>query len=53
MRCIPHRRIDDFGMEGRVLVGDVGVERYARIIAVFEIHLPNGFAASSGAVGLQ
>ncbi len=50
MRRIPHCCVDDFGMEGGVLVGNVIIERHAGIIAVFEIHLSNGFAASSGAI---
>ena len=33
MRRIPHCCVDDFGMEGGVLVGDVSIERHAGIIA--------------------
>ncbi len=40
MRCIPHRGIDDFGMEAGVLVGHVGIKRHARIIAVLRFTCP-------------
>ena len=53
MRCIPHRGIDDFGVEGGILIGHVGIKRHAGIIAVFEIHLSGGCATSSGAIALS
>jgi hypothetical protein len=37
MRRIPHCCVDDFGMEGGVLVGNVSIERHAGIIQVIEI----------------
>ena len=49
MRRIPGIRGDDLGIEGRVLVGDVGVEEYARLIAVAEIDLPGLLSAPAGA----
>lgn len=44
--------IDDLGMEGRVLIGDVRVESDSKLIAVFQIHLAGCFAAAAGAEAL-
>ena len=40
MRRIAGIRGDDLGIEGRVLVGDVGVEKHTRLIAVAEMTCP-------------
>ena len=34
---VAHGGIDDLGMERRVLVGEVGVKRYARLLAVLQV----------------
>ena len=49
MRGITGIRGDHLGIEGRVLVGDVGVEEHTRLIAVAEIDLPGLLSASAGA----
>ena len=49
MRRIPGICGDDLGIEGGVLIGDVGVEKHARLIAVAEIDLPGLFSAPAGA----
>ena len=36
---IAHRGVDDLGVERCVLVGDVGVELHARLLAVFQVYL--------------
>ena len=43
-----HRGVDDFGVEGRVVVGDVGVELHARFRAVPRIHLASELTAAPG-----
>ena len=49
MRCITGIRGDDLGIEERVLIGDVGVEKHARFIAVAEIDLSGLLSAPAGA----
>ena len=49
MRCITGIRGDDLGIEGRVLIGDVGIEEHARLISVAEIDLPGLLSAPAGA----
>jgi len=45
---IAHRGVDDFGVEGRVLVGDVGVELHAWLRAVPQVYLPGGLSSAAG-----
>jgi hypothetical protein len=52
MRRVANGGIDDFGMEGCVLIGDVSVEGDARIIPIFRVHLASCFAAAARAVAL-
>ena len=52
MSCIPHRGVDDLGVKGCVLVGDVSIKGHAGIVAVFRIHLACRFAPPSSAVAL-
>lgn len=52
MRGIANGGVDDLGMEGRVLIGDVSVEGHARIIPIFRVHLARRFAASSRSIAL-
>jgi hypothetical protein len=48
MRGIAGIRGDHLRIEGRVLVGDVGVKEHARFISVTEIDLPGLLSASAG-----
>jgi hypothetical protein len=52
MRRIANGGVDDFGMEGRVLIRNVSVEGDAWIIPVFRVHLASRFAAADRAVAL-
>lgn len=52
MGCLTGCRCDHLGMEGAVLIGDVGVEGDARFVAVMGVHIADGFAAAAGAVEL-
>ncbi len=45
VRGVPHDGVDDLGMEGGVLVRDVGIKGDAGVVAVFKVHLTGGFAA--------
>jgi len=40
MRGVAGVCCDHFGIEGRVLVGDVGIEEHSRLIAIPQIYLP-------------
>ena len=50
VRCVSHRGVDDLGMKGCVLVGNVSIEGDAGIVAVFQVYLTGGLAAASGTV---
>ena len=52
MRRIANGGVDDLGMKGRVLIGDVRVEGDAGIISIFRVHLASRFAAATRAVTL-
>jgi hypothetical protein len=43
---------DHLGIEGRVLVGDVGIEEHARFIAITKIDLPGLLSAPAGTEAL-
>lgn len=45
-------RGDHLGVVRAVLVGDMGVEGDARLVAVMGVHIADGFAATAGAVEL-
>ena len=53
MRRISGIRGDHLGIEGRVLVGDVGVEEHARFVPIAQVHLPGLFSAPTGAEALS
>jgi len=44
--------VDDLGMEGCVLVGDVSIDGDTGVISLFRIHLASRFAAAARAVAL-
>jgi hypothetical protein len=46
--CVTHGRIDNLGVEGRVLVRYVRVEQHARFRAVTKVNLAGFFAATAG-----
>lgn len=49
MGGVASRRVDDLGVKGRVLGGDVRVEQDAGLVAVFGVPIPGGFAVAAGA----
>jgi hypothetical protein len=49
MRGVAGIRGDHLRIEGRVLVGDVGVKEHARLIAITEIDLPGLLTTPAGA----
>ena len=53
MRGISGIRGDHLGIEGRVLVGDVGVEEDTRFVPIAQVHLPGLFSAPTGAEALS
>src|SRR5450432_632818 len=52
MSRIPHRGVDDLGVKGCVLVGDVSIKGYAGIVAIFRIYLARRLAPPSSSVAL-
>ena len=52
VRGIAGIRGDHLGVEGRVLVGDVGVEKHTRLVAIAQIDLPGLLSASAGTESL-
>lgn len=39
MGCVTYRSVNDFGGEGRILIGDMGIKLHAWFLAVFQINL--------------
>jgi len=52
MRRIAHGGVNDLGMEGCVLIGDMSVEGDTGVIPIFRVHLAGRFAAAARAVAL-
>ncbi len=52
MRRIANGGVDDLGMKGCVLIGDVSVEGDAGIVPVLRVHLASRFAAAARAIAL-
>ena len=52
MRRIANGGVDDLGIEGCVLIGDVSVEGDTGVIPTFRVHLASRFAAAARAVAL-
>jgi hypothetical protein len=47
VRCLAGSRHDDLGVERPVLVGDMGVERDVRLVAVTRVHVGERLAAAA------
>jgi hypothetical protein len=52
MGCVADGRADDLGVERGVLIGDVRVEKHARIVTVLSVSVSAGFAMTAGAKAL-
>src|SRR5258705_5877489 len=50
---IPNRHVDDFGVEGRVLIGNMGVKSDARITPVTRVYFGRSFSAAPSAIALS
>jgi hypothetical protein len=52
LRRVANGGIDDLGMEGRILIGDVSVKSDAGIIPILGVYLASGFAAATCTIAL-
>ena len=53
MGGVANGRVDDLGVEGRVLIGDVRVEEHAGIVAVLGVAVSGGLIVTAGAEPLR